>query len=132
VTFDLSDRELFCIEEQDVFDRIYSLVKEFSKLAPPLKFNLVETLRSNLSVLLPSIDSLSRAAESSSGNWDDESHVANRVASHRNALKIYSFFLLSIATTEESKTENAAASSKVQLMFLKLFKLGFNLHLFFS
>lgn len=113
MTFDLSDRELFCIEEQDVFDRVYSLVKEFSKLAPSLKFNLVETLRSNLSVLLPSIDSLCRAAESSPGCRDDGSHVADRVASHRNALKIYSFFLLSIFTAEESKTETAAASSKV-------------------
>ncbi|KAJ4756213.1 Condensin complex subunit 1 [Rhynchospora pubera] len=115
VTFDLSDRELFCIEEQDVFDRIYSLVKDFSTLAPSLKFNLVEALRSNLSVLLPSIDSLSRAAESSPGNHDDGGHVADRVASHRNALKIYSFFLLSIATSEESKSETAASSSKVAL-----------------
>uniref|UniRef100_A0A803MJ92 Condensin-1 complex subunit CAP-D2 n=1 Tax=Chenopodium quinoa TaxID=63459 RepID=A0A803MJ92_CHEQI len=35
VSFDLSDKELFCIEDQDVFDRVYSLVKGFSALTPP-------------------------------------------------------------------------------------------------
>ncbi|KAF0907364.1 hypothetical protein E2562_015859 [Oryza meyeriana var. granulata] len=102
-SFDLSDKELFCIEEQDVFDRIYSLVRDFTCLPPALKFNLVETLRSNLSVLLPNIDSLSRASMSSPS---DGVPITDRIASHRNALKIYSFFLLSIVVAEESAADN--------------------------
>ncbi|BAF22440.1 condensin-1 complex subunit CAP-D2 isoform X2 [Oryza sativa Japonica Group] len=102
-SFDLSDKELFCIEEQDVFDRVYSLVRDFTCLPPALKFNLVETLRSNLSVLLPNIDSLSRASMSSPS---DGIPVTDRIASHRNALKIYSFFLLSIVVAEESGADS--------------------------
>ncbi|RVW36040.1 Condensin complex subunit 1 [Vitis vinifera] len=63
VSFDLSDKELFCVEEQDVFDRVYSLIKGFSTLTPSCKLNLVESLRSNLSVLLPNVDSLSRVSQ---------------------------------------------------------------------
>ncbi|KAG2638851.1 hypothetical protein PVAP13_2NG620100 [Panicum virgatum] len=102
-SFDLSDKELFCIEEQEVFDVIYSVVRDFNCLSPGLKFNLVETLRSNLSVLLPNIDSLSRASMSSPS---DAIPITDRIASHRNALKIYSFFLLSIVLTEESAAES--------------------------
>ncbi|KAJ3683828.1 hypothetical protein LUZ60_014055 [Juncus effusus] len=112
MTFDLSDRDIFCVEEQDIFDKIYSLVRDFTKLPPALKFNLVDTLRSNLSVLLPSVDSLSRAAESSSpGLYEDGTNVADRVASHRNSLKIYSFFLLSVVLAEESSAKTVTASS---------------------
>ncbi|XP_019710246.1 condensin-1 complex subunit CAP-D2 isoform X2 [Elaeis guineensis] len=109
VAFDLSDRELFCVEEQDVFDRVYSLVRGFSLLTPSCKFNLVETLRSNLSVLLPNVDSLSRAPESPASGGTS---VTLRIASHRNALKIYSFFLLTIALAEES-SRDSSGSSKV-------------------
>ncbi|XP_072982901.1 condensin-1 complex subunit CAP-D2 [Typha latifolia] len=107
VAFDLSDKELFCIEEQDLFDRIYSLVRDFSRLSPSLKFNLVETLRSNLSVLLPNVDSLSRAPEQAPCG---ETPIAERITSHRNALKIYSFFLLTIALKEESSNETGGSS----------------------
>ncbi|KAJ1292247.1 hypothetical protein BS78_02G377600 [Paspalum vaginatum] len=106
-SFDLSDKELFCIEEQEVFDGIYSVVRDFSCLPPALKFNLVETLRSNLSVLLPNIDSLSRASMSSPS---DATTITDRIASHRNALKIYSFFLLSIALTQESAAESCTGA----------------------
>ncbi|KAG1371126.1 condensin complex subunit 1 [Cocos nucifera] len=109
VAFDLSDRELFCVEEQDVFDRVYSLVRGFSLLTPSCKFNLVETLRSNLSVLLPNVDSLSRAPQSPASGGTS---VTLRIASHRNALKIYSFFLLTIALAEES-SHGSSGSSKV-------------------
>ncbi|KAL5197064.1 hypothetical protein ABZP36_000576 [Zizania latifolia] len=102
-SFDLSDKELFCIEEQDVFDHIYSLVRDFTCLPPALKLNLVETLRSNLSILLPNIDSLSRASMSPRS---DGVQIADRIASHRNALKIYSFFLLSIVVAEESAADS--------------------------
>lgn len=106
-SFDLSDKELFCIEEQEVFDGIYSIVRDFNCLPPALKFNLVETLRSNLSVLLPNIDSLSRASMSSPS---DPTPITDRIASHRNALKIYSFFLLSIVLTEESAAESCTGA----------------------
>ncbi|CAL5071363.1 unnamed protein product [Urochloa decumbens] len=106
-SFDLSDKELFCIEEQEVFDGIYSVVRDFKCLPPGLKFNLVEALRSNLSVLLPNIDSLSRASMSSPS---DATPITDRIASHRNALKIYSFFLLSIVLTEESSSESGTGA----------------------
>ncbi|KAG2258256.1 hypothetical protein Bca52824_077550 [Brassica carinata] len=98
VSFDLSDRELFCIEDQDVFDRVYSLVRSFHTLPPPCKCNLVESLRSNLSVLLPNVDSISRSAQ----DQEDEVPIIDRITSHRNALKIYTFFLLTVVMTEES------------------------------
>ncbi|KAF8395656.1 hypothetical protein HHK36_019606 [Tetracentron sinense] len=113
VSFDLSDKELFCVEDQEVFDRVYSLVRDFSLLTPSCKFNLVESLRSNLSVLLPNVDSLLRVPQ-------DETPLLDRVASHRNAFKIYTFFLLNVVLAEESnqKTNNnskAATNTRKKL-----------------
>ncbi|KAF4388997.1 hypothetical protein F8388_026726 [Cannabis sativa] len=102
VSFDLSDKELFCIEEQDVFDSVYSLIKGYSGLAPSCKFNLVESLRSNLSVLLPNVDSISRLSQ----DQDGDSPILDRVVSHRNAFKIYTFFLFSVIAAEESKSSS--------------------------
>lgn len=99
-----------------MFDRVYSLVKGFSLLNASSKFNLVETLRSNLSVLLPSVDSLSRApqaeAVASPGEFSG-AQISARIASHRNALKIYTYFLLTVVLSEEAAGQEAAASSKV-------------------
>lgn len=118
------------MEEQEVFDRVYTLVKGFAGLSPGCKLNLVEALRFNFSVLLPSVVSLcrSRASLSREGG-DDEGEedqlAADRVASHRNAFKIYSFFLVHIVLIEESSsgsTNNAAkvsASSSILFFFLK-------------
>ncbi|XP_048321427.2 condensin-1 complex subunit CAP-D2 isoform X3 [Ziziphus jujuba] len=108
VSFDLSDKELFCVEEQDVFDRVYSLIRSYSVLPSSCKFNLVESLRSNLSVLLPNVDSLTRLSE----GQDGESPVLDRIASHRNAFKIYTFFLFSVVLAEESNI-NTSNNSKV-------------------
>ncbi|CAL5420709.1 unnamed protein product [Camellia sinensis] len=121
VSFDLSDKELFCIEEQDIFDRVYSLVKGFASLTPACKFNLVESLRSNFSVLLPNVNLLSRSSQAPEDD-DDEVPVLDRVASHRNAFKIYTFFLFHIVLVEESKISSnnsskvAASSRKKQLV----------------
>ncbi|XP_020579522.1 condensin complex subunit 1 [Phalaenopsis equestris] len=106
VVFDLSDRDLFCIEDQDVFDRVYSLVKGFYFLSPSSKYNLVETIRSNLAVLLPSVDSLARAPHSSPSNSGiDQVPLSERIAVHRNALKIYTYFLITIVLAQESKQD---------------------------
>ncbi|KAL2226024.1 condensin complex subunit 1 [Sesamum indicum] len=121
VSFDLSDKELFCVEEQEVFDRVYSLVKGFASLSPGCKFNLVESLRSNLSVLLPNVDSLSRSGGflSRDDGHDEndvrggEQLVADRVASHRNAFKIYTFFLVHIVLIEESSSSSLNNAAKV-------------------
>ena len=115
VSFDLSDKEIVCIEEQDVFDRVYSLVGAFSILPPSCKLNLVESLRSNLSVLLPNVDSLSRVHQ---GQVDD-TPVLDRVMSHRTAFKIYTFFLISIVLAEESNT-NGNNNVKVDIPALYL------------
>ncbi|CAL1352223.1 unnamed protein product [Linum trigynum] len=106
VAFDLSDKEVFCIEEQDIFDRVYSLVLNFSSLAHSYKLNMVETLRSNLTVLLPSVDLLSRAG-------DDDPTVFDKIASLRNAFKIYTFFLVSIVLLEEASISSSNNNSKV-------------------
>ncbi|KAL5743754.1 hypothetical protein ACOSQ2_026870 [Xanthoceras sorbifolium] len=103
VAFDLSDKELFCIEEQDVLDRVYSLIRGFSSLTPSCKLNLVESLRSNLSVLLPNVDSLSRVSQ----GQDHEAPVLDRLTSYRNAFKIYTFFLMHIVLAEESNTSHS-------------------------
>ncbi|XP_027065587.2 condensin-1 complex subunit CAP-D2 [Coffea arabica] len=130
LSFDLSDKELFCIEEQEIFDRVYSLVKGFGCLTPACKLNLVESLRSNLSVLLPNVDLLTRASLSGTrrnangdvneGDGDgevvdeenDDGVVVDRVASHRNAFKIYTFFLVQIVLIEEENSASAANTSK--------------------
>ncbi|ESQ44369.1 hypothetical protein EUTSA_v10005748mg [Eutrema salsugineum] len=118
VSFDLSDRELFCIEDQDIFDRVYSLIRSFYSLPPSCKCNLVESLRSNLSVLLPNVDSISRSVQ----DQEDEVPIIDRITSHRNALKIYTFFLLTIIMTEEShissvdSTKVAARGRKKQII----------------
>uniref|UniRef100_A0A1D1Y9V6 Condensin-1 complex subunit CAP-D2 n=1 Tax=Anthurium amnicola TaxID=1678845 RepID=A0A1D1Y9V6_9ARAE len=133
VAFDLSDKEIFCVEEQGVFDRLYSLVKGFPRLPTACKSLLLETLRSNLSVLLPSIGSLSRTSSSSSsyphvaagapsprsspspppsngGYGGGQPSLAQRIASLRNALKIYTFFLLTIVLSEESASSGQEAA----------------------
>ncbi|XP_010554782.1 PREDICTED: condensin complex subunit 1 isoform X2 [Tarenaya hassleriana] len=102
VSFDLSDRELFCVEDQDVFDRVYSLVHGFCNLSPACKCNIVESLRSNLSVLLPNVDSISRASQ----DQDDDAPILDRITSYRNALKIYTFFLFTIVMAEESNSSS--------------------------
>ncbi|CAF2048150.1 unnamed protein product [Brassica rapa] len=109
VSFDLSDRELFCIEDQDVFDRVYSLVRSFYTLPPSCKCNLVESLRSNLSVLLPNVDSISRSVQ----DQEDEVPIIDRITSHRNALKIYTFFLITIVMTEESHVSSVDSTKVV-------------------
>ncbi|KAJ6747581.1 CONDENSIN [Salix koriyanagi] len=125
VSFDLSDKEIFCIEEQEVFDNVYSVVKGFSSLTPSGKVNLVESLRSNLSVLLPNVDSLLRVSQGQDDDNDNENEpppVLDRVSSYRNALKIYTFFLFSIVLSEESsassnnKTKMTGTNRKKQLV----------------
>ncbi|EPS68668.1 condensin complex subunit 1, partial [Genlisea aurea] len=117
VAFDLSDKELFCVEEQEIFDRVYSLVKGFGSLSSGSKFYLVESLRSNMSVLLPNVDSLfrSRGSFPLDGGQDagDDQFVVDRVASHRNAFKIYTFFLMHILLVSESSSNSVNGMAKV-------------------
>ncbi|GAB2227931.1 hypothetical protein Droror1_Dr00009760 [Drosera rotundifolia] len=114
VSFDLSDKDLFCVEEQDVFDRVYSIVKGFVALPPVLKLNFVECLRSNFSVLLPNVDSLSRGWSCGGEGEEEEGEGGGgRVALHRNAFCIYTFFLVSVVVAEESSGGAAGNMTKV-------------------
>lgn len=115
VSFDLSDNDLFCVQDQNLFDRLYSLLKYFSTLSPSCKFNLVETLRSNFSVLLPNVDSLSRASHS---QIDHHTPLVDRIASHRNAFKIYTYFLLQVVLQEDSNV-SSNHSTKVLIYSIK-------------
>lgn len=110
ISFDLSDKDLFCVEEQDIFDRVYSLIRDYKHLSPSCKLNIVESLRSNFSVLLPNIDSLARASPSNDG----DAPVLDQIASHRNAFKIYTFFLLHIVNSEEA---SASSSNNSKVFF---------------
>nr|XP_043621850.1 condensin complex subunit 1 [Erigeron canadensis] len=114
LSFDLSDKELYCVQEQDVFDRIYSSIKYFGDLTPGCKLNIVESLRSNFSVLLPNIDSLFRVSSSPSrdeGECDEGgSRVLDRVNSHRNAFKIYTFFLVNVVVLQESNSGSSTTT----------------------
>lgn len=123
ISFDLSDKELFCIEEQDVFDRVYSLIRGYNNLPPSCKVNLLDSLRSNLSVLLPNVDSLSRVSQ----GQDDVTPVLDRVASHRNAFTIYTFFLLTVVLTEES---NIASNNNVKVFSFSYISLYLAFYLF--
>lgn len=120
VSFDLSDKEIFCVEDQEVFDRVYSLFRNYATLPPSCKFNLVESLRSNFSVLLPNVDSLMRVSQSQ----DDETPVLDRVSSHRNAFKIYTFFLINIVIAEESNTVSNNNTKVFSLYYLKFLMCG--------
>lgn len=93
-----------------MFDHVYSLVRDFLILTPSCKLNIVESLRSNLSVLLPNVDSLSRVSQ----GQDDEIPLLDRLSSYRNAFKIYTFFLFNIVLVEESNTKvNKNAKVKI-------------------
>lgn len=117
LAFELADKEVLCIEEQDIFDQVYSLVRGFSSLEPTMKGSLIESLSSNFSVLLPNITSLLKSAQDSSS---DASSLGSHIHSHRNAFRIYSYFIQSIAFAEEaggnSEKEKPAAraSGKVK------------------
>ncbi|KAK8916374.1 hypothetical protein KSP39_PZI022557 [Platanthera zijinensis] len=76
---------------------------------PSSKYNLAETIRSNLAVLLPNVDSLSRAPQESPPGGV-RIPLNDRIAAHRNALKIYAYFLVTIILAEESKQDTAINS----------------------
>ncbi|KAH0765077.1 hypothetical protein KY285_000948 [Solanum tuberosum] len=89
-------------------------MKEFPCLTPGCKLNLVESLRSNISVLLRIVDSLWRVSLKKDGNVDeekndseeDECSLADRVASSQNAFQIYTFFLIHIVLIDKSKSSS--------------------------
>uniref|UniRef100_A0A0V0HH10 Putative ovule protein n=1 Tax=Solanum chacoense TaxID=4108 RepID=A0A0V0HH10_SOLCH len=101
-------------------------MKEFPCLIPGCKLNLVESLRSNLSVLLPTVDSLWRVSQQKDGNADeekndseeDECSLADRVASYRNAFQIYTFFLIHIVLIEESKSSSNNITKVSSFLYL--------------
>lgn len=71
----------------------------YSFLEPSARRSLVESLCSNFSVLNPSIMTISHAPSESS---EDAAYMMQQMHSHRNALKIYSYFLHCILVVEEA------------------------------
>lgn len=74
---------------------------------------MVESLCSNFAVLNPSITAISYASGESS---EDAAYMLQQMQSHRNALKIYSYFLHSILVVEEAaevEPSTKAPSGKV-------------------
>lgn len=64
-----------------------------------MRGSLIESLSSNFSVLLPNITSLLKSAQDPSS---DVSSLGSHINSHRNAFRIYSYFIQSIAFAEEA------------------------------
>jgi len=71
----------------------------FSSLEASAKGSLIESLCSNFGVLNPSITALSYAALESN---EDAAYMLQQIHSHRNALKIYAYFLHCILVLEEA------------------------------
>ncbi|KAG0620104.1 hypothetical protein M758_4G189600 [Ceratodon purpureus] len=99
VAYELAENEVWSIEEQSIFDQVYSLVRGYSFLEPSARGTLVESLCSNFSVLNPSISTISHASSETS---EDAAYMLQQMHSHRNALKIYSYFLHCILVVEEA------------------------------
>lgn len=59
-----------------------------------------------MSVLLPNVDSLLRSR-------DEDSTAGDRLASYRNAIKIYTFFLVHIVLIEEAELISISNTVKV-------------------
>lgn len=106
VAYALAEKEVCCIEEQYIFDQVYSLVRGFSSLDSSARGSLVESLCSNFAVLNPSITALSYASNESS---EDAAYMLQQMQSHRNALKIYTYFLHSILVVEEAAEVESVA-----------------------
>lgn len=114
VAYELAEKEVWCIEDQSIFDQVYSLVRGFSFLDSSARGSLVESLCSNFAVLNPSITAISYASGESS---EDAAYMLQQMQSHRNALKIYSYFLHSILVVEEAaevEPSTKAPSGKVK------------------
>jgi condensin complex subunit 1 len=92
----------------------------FRVLESPARGSLVESLCSNFAVLNPSIAAISYASGESS---EDAAYMLQQMQSHRNALKIYSYFLHFILVVEEAAEPEPATkvpSGKVcHQLFLK-------------
>lgn len=71
----------------------------FPFLEPSARGSLVESLCSNLAVLITSITAQSHA---SSESTEDAAYMLQQMHLHRNALKIYSYFLQCVLIMEEA------------------------------
>lgn len=101
VCFELMENEPSRVLEQNVFEDVYHLVKNFRSLPTMLRVRVLDTLCANLSVLSASITALCV------GNASDEE--SEEMAPLRSALKAYSFFLAEVMSMcEEEAKENAA------------------------
>ena len=105
VAYDLCENDALCILEQDVFDQAYACVRDFTALKPIGRIRLTDSLCSNLSVLTASVSSL---LASGAG---DANTAAETVASHREALKCYSFLVHHIADVADAEARVDAGTA---------------------
>jgi condensin complex subunit 1 len=105
---------------------MYMLHRGFSSLEPVIKGSLIESLSSNFSVLLPNITSLLRSAHDSS---NDSLSLGNHIHSHRNAFRIYAYFLQSIIFAEaagaDTEKEIHAVRTTTKVFILRKRKLTY-------
>ena len=105
VAYDLCENDALCILEQDVFDQAYACVRDFTALKPIGRIRLTDSLCSNLSVLTASVSSL---LASGAG---DANTAAETLASHREALKCYSFLVHHIADVADAEARVDAGTA---------------------
>ncbi|KAK9823736.1 hypothetical protein WJX72_005030 [[Myrmecia] bisecta] len=99
VVFDVCEHDALCVTEQNIFDQVYCLIRGFDSLESVGRFRLLDSLATNLSFLSKSISTL--LASPPDEDW------AEVVVSHRNALKIYIFFLHWISTQADAASESS-------------------------
>ncbi|CAL5220968.1 g3074 [Coccomyxa viridis] len=100
--YDICNQDALCVVEQDLFDKLYSIIRGFKHVSSISRKRLVDGLCSNLSVLGLSIGALVSVQEP-----DDPAEHEASAASHRSALKAYAFFLSWLTALAEEEAQTA-------------------------
>ncbi|KAL2633859.1 hypothetical protein R1flu_005338 [Riccia fluitans] len=101
---ELANKDVLSIEEQSMFDRSFSLVRDFKLLELSAKGMLMDSMCTNFIQLNASTAVLIQSLTDSS---EDPLDLLQQCRSHSNAIQIYAFFLLCILTAEEADREPA-------------------------
>ncbi|CAI5463261.1 unnamed protein product [Closterium sp. Yama58-4] len=112
ISRELGEKDLFCVQEQETFNKLYSAVKCFDQLDSSSKDLLIDSLATNLSCLVPSIASFLASSSGSSSTSAADADVSTSgpsIRSYKNCIKIYSYFLACIVkhAALAKATENA-------------------------
>ncbi|CAM6100082.1 unnamed protein product [Calypogeia fissa] len=108
VVSELANKEVLCVQEQSVFDQLYSLVRGYTYLEVSQKSILLDSLCSNFVQLNVSTSILINSIDDPNEDTED---VTLQSWAHCNAIKIYAYFLSCILIAEEADLESSARKS---------------------